>query len=116
VRFLVLLAEKDHFDRWDAADAALRERTIADYNAFGDAVRERGTLVVGDALARPEQARTLGAGKRRSVTRGPFAETVEQIGGFYLVDLPDLDTAVEIAALLPRELTVEVRPTLGIEV
>jgi hypothetical protein len=50
------------------------------------------------------------------VTRGPFAETVEQIGGFYLVDLPDLDTAVEIAGLLPREYTIEVRPTQGIEV
>lgn len=116
MRFLVLLTEKDHFDNWDGADAVLRQRTIDDFNAFGDAVRDRGTLVVGDALARPEEARTLSAGEARSVTRGPFAETVEQIGGFYLVDLPDLDTAVEIAALLPREYTVEVRPTLEVEV
>ena len=114
MRFLVLLTEKDHFDKWDAADRALRDRTIADYNAFGDAVRERGTLVVGDALARPEEARTRRPGG--SVTRGPYAETVEQIGGFYLVDLPDLDTAVEIAGLLPREYTIEVRPTLEVEV
>lgn len=116
MRFLVLLTEKDHFDNWDGADAALRQRTIADFNAFGDAVRDRGTLIVGDALARPEEARTLSAGEARSVTRGPFAETVEQIGGFYLVDLADLDTAVEIAGLLPREYTVEVRPTLDVEV
>jgi hypothetical protein len=116
MRFLVLLTEKDHFDRWDAADDALRRRTIDDYNAFGDAVRERGTLVAGDALHRPEAARTLSSGVERSVTRGPFAETVEQIGGFYLVDLPDLETAVELAALLPRECTVEVRPTLGVQV
>ena len=114
MRFLVLLTEKDHFDNWEAADAALRKRTIDDFNAFGDAVRARGTIVVGDALARPEEARTLSPS--RSVTRGPFAETVEQIGGFYLVDLPDLDTAVEIAALLPREYTVEVRPTVEVEV
>jgi hypothetical protein len=114
MRFLVLLTEKDHFDKWEAADPALRKRTIEDYNAFGDAVRERGTLVVGDALDRPEEARTLRPGG--SVTRGPFAETVEQIGGFYLVDLPDLDSAVKIAALLPREYTVEVRPTLEVEV
>lgn len=116
MKFLVLLTEKDHFDNWDDADAALKERTIADFNAFGDAIRDRGTLIVGDALARPEEARTLSAGVARSVTRGPFAETVEQIGGFYLVDLPDLDTAVEIAGLLPREYTVEVRPTLDVEV
>ncbi|HEY6747951.1 MAG TPA: YciI family protein [Mycobacteriales bacterium] len=114
MRFLVLLTEKDHFDIWDAADADLRRRTIDDYNAFGDAVRKLGTLVVGDALARPEEARTRRPGG--SVTRGPFAETVEQIGGFYLVDLPDLDTAVEVAGLLPREYTIEVRPTVQVEV
>ena len=114
MRFLVLLTEKDHFDNWEAADADLRKRTIADYKAFGDAVRERGTLVVGDALDRPEKARTRRPGG--SVTRGPYAETVEQIGGFYLVDLPDLDTAVEIAGLLPREYTIEVRPTVEVEV
>ena len=47
---------------------------------------------------------------------GPFAETVEQIGGFYVVDLPDLETAVELAKLLPQEHLVEVRPTVGVEV
>jgi hypothetical protein len=116
MRFLVLLAEEDHFDKWDDADGALRERVIADYNAFGDAVRARGTLVVGDALARPETARTLRTDAERVVTDGPFAETKEQIGGFYLIDVPDLATAVELAALLPREYTVEVRPTLGVTV
>jgi hypothetical protein len=50
------------------------------------------------------------------VTDGPFAETVEQIGGFYVIDLPDLETAVECAKLLPREHRVEVRPTLGVQV
>jgi hypothetical protein len=50
------------------------------------------------------------------VTDGPFAEATEQIGGFYLIDVPDLDIAVELAKLLPRECNVEVRPTLGIQV
>jgi hypothetical protein len=116
MRFLVLLASEDHFDRWDNATEQLRERSIADYNAFADAVRQRGTLIVGDALGRPETAQSLRPGPTRSVTRGPFAETVEQIGGFYVVDLPDVDTAVEVAALLPRECTIEVRPTLGVTV
>jgi hypothetical protein len=115
MRFLVLLASEDHFDTWDDADDALRERVIDDYNAFGDAVRQRGTLVVGDALHRPETARTLRpSATERMATDGPFAETKEQIGGFYLIDVPDLATAVELAALLPREYTVEVRPTLDI--
>jgi hypothetical protein len=116
MRFLVLLTEEDHFTKWEEAGDDLRKRTIDDFNAFGDAVRARGTLVVGDALQPPASARRLGPGPERSMTRGPYAETVEQIGGFYLVDLPDLETAVEIAALLPREYTVEVRPTLEITV
>lgn len=115
MRFLVLLAEDDHFDKWDQADDALRDRTFADFRAFAQSVRARGTLVVGDALERPETARTVQPGDRM-VTRGPYTETIEQLGGFYLIDVPDLDTAVELAALLPREYTVEVRPTLGIEV
>ena len=116
MRFLVLLASEDHFDVWDAADDALRERVIGDYNAFGDAVRRAGTLVVGDALHRPKRARTLRPGAGRIVTDGPYAEAKEQLGGFYVIDVPDLATAVELAALLPREYTVEVRPTLGITV
>jgi hypothetical protein len=116
VRFLVLMAEADHFDKWEDADDALRERVYADFRAFSEAVRSRGEIVAGDALDRPESARSVGAGAERPVTDGPFAETVEQLGGFYLIDVPDLDAAVELAALLPREYTVEVRPTLEVMV
>jgi hypothetical protein len=116
VRFLVLLASEDHFDRWDAADEAEREAAFAAYRAFSTAVRERGTLVAGDALHRPTEARTVRPGADRAVTDGPFAETVEQLGGFYVIDVPDLETAVEVAALLPQDCSVEVRPTLGVEV
>jgi hypothetical protein len=116
VHFLILLGGADHFDNWDAADDVLRARSFSDYNAFADAVRQRGNLLVGDALHRPETARTVQPGTSRLVTDGPFAETVEQIGGFYLIDVPDLQTAVDLAKLLPRECMVEVRPTLGIEV
>jgi hypothetical protein len=83
---------------------------------IAEAVRRRGTIVVGDALHRPETARTVHPGQVRVVTEGPFAETVEQLGGFYVVELPDLETAVEIAKMLPHEHRVEVRPTLGIEI
>ncbi|MFL6152872.1 MAG: YciI family protein [Ornithinibacter sp.] len=115
MRFLVLLAEEDHFDRWDAADEALRQRTFDDFNRFADAVRARGSILAGDALGRPETARTVRPGDGRAVTEGPYAETVEQVGGFYLIDVPDHGTAVEVAALLPAEYTIEVRPTLEVE-
>jgi hypothetical protein len=116
MNFLILLGGADHFDRWDAADDELRARSLRDYTAFAAAVRRRGRLLVGDALTRPETARTVRPGESRIVTDGPFAETVEQLGGFYLIDVADLDTAVDLARLLPRECVVEVRATLGIEV
>jgi hypothetical protein len=115
VRFLVLLAEEDHFDKWDKADDALRRRVVGDFTAFDEAVKKRGTIVAGDALDRPGTARSVQPGPERTVTDGPYAETVEQLGGVYLVDLPDLATAVECAALLPREYVVEVRPTVEVE-
>jgi hypothetical protein len=116
VKFLLLMAEADHFNKWEAADDAHRERVYADFKAFDEAVAARGSVVGGEALQRPSSARTVRPGDGRPVTDGPYAETVEQVGGFYVIDVPDLDTAVELAALLPREYTVEVRPTLEVEV
>ncbi len=116
MRFLVLMAEEDHFERWENADDDYRQRCFDDYNAFANAVRERGKVVFGDALDRPGAARTLQPDGTRTVTDGPYAETVEQLGGFYVVELPDQDTAVELARLLPREYTIEIRPMLEVEV
>lgn len=115
MRFLILLGGSSHFDDWDAAADDVRARSIRDYDAFAAAVRERGELVVGDALQHPSTARTVRR-STRLVTDGPFTEAAEQLGGFYVIDVPDLDVAVELARLLPRETDVEVRPTLGIEV
>jgi hypothetical protein len=108
------MAEADHFEKWEAADDAHRERVYADFRAFSEAVAARGAIVAGDALDRPATARSVRPGTERPVTEGPYAETVEQLGGFYLIDVADLDSAVELAALLPREYTVEVRPTLEV--
>jgi hypothetical protein len=77
------------------------------------AVEERGAVLGGEALGGPDGARTLHPGAAdRPVTEGPFAETVEQLGGFYLVELPDLDTAVDLCRLLPPEYTIELRPVV----
>ena len=53
---------------------------------------------------------------KRLVTDGPFAETREQLGGYYLIDAPDLDEAIDIAARIPgvRWGTVEIRPVMEI--
>lgn len=51
---------------------------------------------------------------KRLITDGPFAETREQLGGYYLIDAPDLDTAIDIASRIPmaRKGTVEIRPVI----
>jgi hypothetical protein len=116
MKFLVLMTEADHFERWDAASESEQQAVFACFQAFDEAVSARGGEVVGgEALTRPAEARTLRPGADRVVTEGPYAETVEQLGGFYLVDLPDLDTAVEVARSLPSAYTVEVRPVLEVE-
>ncbi len=117
-RFLLLLTEEDHFDRWDAYSEADRDRDFAAFREFLAAVGERGSVIAGAALERPSDARTIGPGEpaARPVTEGPYAETVEELGGFYLVDLPDLASAVELAALLPHSHTVEVRACLDVDV
>ena len=115
MRFVVLMAETDHYARWAGSTEDERRAALARLDAFGAAVAERGAVLGGAGLAEPQQARTLRPADRpggaRAVVEGPYAETVEQLGGLWIVDLPDLATALELAALLPPAWSVEVRPT-----
>jgi hypothetical protein len=112
MKFLVLMAEEDTWERWNALSDAEQQDVFDSFTAFTEAVKERGTVLAGEALDRAESARTVRPGAGRSVTEGPFAETVEQLGGFWLVDLPGLETAVAAATLLPATYSVEVRPVV----
>ena len=79
----------------------------------GNGLRERGLLLAAEALQPVETAATVRIRNGRvSVTDGPFAETKEQLAGFYLIDARDLNDAINIAAKIPpaREGSVEVRP------
>lgn len=111
MRFVVLMAEEDHFARWGALGDDERAAVFEAFTAFEAAVAERGGSVVGgEGLAPVSEAVTIRDG---AVTDGPFTEAVEQLGGFYVVDLPDLATAVEAAQLLPTSFLVEVRPAVA---
>lgn len=83
------------------------------YNAFTEEVRTKGILVSGDALHPTSTATTVRVrdGKRLN-TDGPFAETKEQLGGFYILNCKDLDEAISYAAKIPGAAngSVEVRP------
>jgi len=116
VQFLVLLTAPDHFARWERLSPEQLDDAMESFRAFAKAVQERGEIVAGDALFPPGDARTVQMGTDRVVTDGPFAETVEQLAGFYVIDVPDLDTAVELARLLPPVTAVEVRPTRGVQI
>ena len=79
----------------------------------GDGFRKSGLLVAAEALQPVETAATVRIrGGKVSVTDGPFAETKEQLAGFYLLDARDLNEAIQMAAKIPpaREGSVEVRP------
>lgn len=114
MKFLVLLAEEDTAERWAALSEAEQAEHFACFERYAEAVSARGAVLAGEGLDDPATARTVrpGAGAGRPVTDGPFAETAEQLGGFFLVELPDLETAVETARLLPSAYTVEVRPVI----
>src|SRR4026209_897631 len=86
------------------------DRECADY---ADGLRQRGTLVAAAPLFPPDTATTVGVRNGMvSVTVGPFAETTEQVAGFYLIEARDLNDAIHVASKIPpaREGSVEVRP------
>ena len=85
------------------------------YNAFGAWVAEKGWMQGGEALQDVSTATTVSVRDgRRIVTDGPFAETKEHLGGYYLIDAPSLDDAIETAARIPGAQTgkVEIRPIM----
>ena len=81
--------------------------------ACGDGLRNSGLLVAAEALQPVEAATTVRVRSgRMSITDGPFAETKEQLAGFYLIEARDLNDAILVASKIPpaREGSVEVRP------
>ena len=88
-------------------------KTMEGYFAVSQEAREKGVLVAGDALEATDTATTVRVnGEQTQVTDGPFAETKEQLGGYYILDCKNLDEAIEYAAKIPgaRHGCVEIRP------
>ena len=91
---------------------------LAEYDAFGRAAGEAGVLRGGEALAPTSTATTIRVRDgQRMTTDGPFAETREALGGFYLLDCADLDQAIEWASRIPGASVgaVEVRPIMELD-
>ncbi len=96
-------------------DAAARQKVTAEYGAFTQSIIQSGHFKAGDGLQPSTTATTVRVRDGKTLTTdGPFAETREQLGGYYLVEAKDLDTALGIAAKIPgaRDGSIEVRPVM----
>ena len=96
-------------------DLAAADNLVAEYAAFTQAILNSGEMVSGERLGRVDTATSVRVQDgKTSVTDGPFAETKEHLGGIYLIDVPDLDRALELAAGIPaaRAGAVEIRPVV----
>ena len=95
---------------WASRDEAQDRENNAAHERFAAMLAERGAMRGGKELALPPAATTLRrTGDDVSITDGPFAETSEVLGGFYLIEAADLDAAIALAKQLP-EGVVEIRP------
>ena len=94
-------------------DAATGKKMMEEYGAFTQSIVQSGNFKAGDALQPTTTATTVRVRDGKTLTTdGPFAETREQLAGYYLVEAKDLDAAVAIAARIPGAKTgsIEVRP------
>lgn len=114
MRFVVLLHEDEAL--WANATEKERQEYIRRHDDFSAAVEraEGCEMLGGEALTSVRSATTLRRrGEQVTITEGPFAETVEQLGGFYLVEAPDLDVLTSLLTRLP-EYAIEIRPVADV--
>ena len=98
-------------------DPAEGEKMMAEYGTFTQGILESGEMVAGDPLQGIETATSVRVRNGKTTTTdGPFAETKEHLGGYYIVDVKDLDRALELGSQIPgaKNGTVEVRPIMEI--
>lgn len=98
---------------WQNMTEAEIGKVMAAYNEYTGELAASGALLGGSELAPISTATTVRVRNGKTLTTdGPFAETKEQLGGYYLIDVPNLDEAIKWAAKIPSALTgsIEIRP------
>ena len=104
MKYLVLLIGDGELKPWPDHDEAEQQEVMRQFEAFDAACRAREgvEILAGEALAGPSHATTVRTrGGRTTLTEGPYAEVIEAMGGFYLIEAPDLDVLVELLGILP---------------
>jgi hypothetical protein len=98
---------------WPKQSKAEADSMMADYMAFTQSIKTSGHYVGGNRLQPTHAATTVRIRNgQQTTTDGPFAETKEQLGGYYLVEAKDLNEAIQVASRIPgaRVGSIEVRP------
>jgi hypothetical protein len=111
MKYLLLIYGEER--QWDTIQDADRQNIYKEYMAFTEDIKTSGNYIGGNELQPVATASTVRVRNgKRAVTDGPFAETKEQLGGYYLVEAKDLDEALDLAARIPsvRFGAIEVRP------
>jgi hypothetical protein len=111
-----VLAIYESAESFDARTGEDKSTYFGAWQAYADALRHAGVMAGGKGLEHPSTGTTVRFHNgERTVQDGPYADTKEQLGGFFILDVPDLDAALEWAGRAPLTLggTVEVRPVLG---
>jgi hypothetical protein len=113
VRYMLLIYDDESV--WNELPEKERNSVMGEYFSYTQALRDAGKYVAGDALQPTRTAKTVAVRDGAPVTTdGPFAETKEQLGGYYLIDVDSEDEALEWAAKIPsaRFGRIEVRPVV----
>ncbi len=111
--YLLLICEDEA--NWAKLEPAESTKILAEYKAFSDEIKASGRFVAGAQLGPAAGGKAVRANNGdRTVTDGPYAETREQLGGYYRVWARDLDEAIALAARIPAARTgcIEVRPLM----
>ena len=115
MKYMLLIYDDEQV--WAEMGAGEQEKLFGEYMGFTESIKKSGHYISGAPLQPIASATSLRIrNEKQLVTDGPFAETQEQLGGYYMVDARDLDEAIAIAARIPsvRLGTIEFRPVMEI--
>src|SRR6185503_15649035 len=116
MQYILLIYSSD--EMWENKTPDQINQIMGEYNAFTESIVKSGNFKAGEELQPATAATTVRVRNGKpQVTDGPFAETREQLGGFYWIEAKDLDQALQIAARIPSALvgSIEVRPIMVFE-
>ena len=116
MRYLCLIYDQE--SKWETMPKEEADAIMGEYFSFTEDIRNNGQYLAGEALQPTPTATTVRVRNGKvSTTDGPFAETKEQLGGFYLINANDLNEAIQVASRIPsaRLGSIEIRPIMEFE-